>query len=46
MLTCQLGLAVYHLDSSLMAGGGAGTAAVAFFFIDFYNFTDHFNNLL
>ena len=32
---------VYHGDGALVAGSGTGAAAVAFFFINFYNPTNH-----
>ena len=35
------GLAVHHADSSLVAGGGAQAAAVAFFLVDVDDFPFH-----
>lgn len=42
----QLGLAVHKADGTLVAGGDAGTAAVAFFFVYMNDFADHGKILL
>ena len=42
----QLSLAVHKADGTLMAGGDAGTAAVAFFFVYMNDFADHGKILL
>ena len=42
VLSDQLGLTIYDIDGSFMAGIGTKTAAVAFIFIDLDNLTDHY----
>ena len=46
IITQQFGFAVYHADGTFVAGFGAQTAAIAFFFIYGNNFSDHIRVLL
>ena len=42
----ELCLAIHHGDGALVTGGGAGTAAVAFFLIDLDDPSNHFDTPL
>lgn len=42
ILACKLRFAVKHLNSTLVTGGGAGSAAVAFFLINLNYYSEQF----
>ena len=46
VLPHQPGLAIHHVDGALMAGLGAKTAAIAFFFVYMNDLSNHADNLL